>query len=229
MKTFILGDVHGAAKAIDQCFERSGFNINEDRLIFLGDVADGWPHVRESIDLLLRVKNLVSILGNHDLWLLNYVMYGQSPNIWLTQGGYATLKSYNNTKIPDHHLKFLKSMIPFFKENNMVFVHGGLVGHAPIEEQYKDDLMWDRSLVNSALTSQASRQCPKNGYGGYADIFVGHTTTTSFSFTPIRCCNVWMLDQGAGYEGKLSIMDLETKQFWQSDKVDTLYPGEHGR
>jgi len=41
--------------------------------------------------------------------------------------------------------------------------------------------------------------------------------------------NVWLLDQGGGYEGKLSILDIKTKEFWQSDKSDTLYPDHLGR
>ena len=34
-----------------------------------------------------------------------------------------------------------------------------------------------------------------------------------------------MIDTGAGWEGRLTIMDIETKQFWQSDLVTDLYPG----
>ena len=30
-------------------------------------------------------------------------------------------------------------------------------------------------------------------------------------------CNVWNLDTGAGYGYKLTIMDIDTKQYWQSD------------
>jgi serine/threonine protein phosphatase 1 len=40
---------------------------------------------------------------------------------------------------------------------------------------------------------------------------------------------VWYLDQGGGFEGKLSLMDIDTHEFWQSDKVVNLYPGFHGR
>jgi len=31
-----------------------------------------------------------------------------------------------------------------------------------------------------------------------------------------RFCNIWMIDTGAGYiDGRLTIMDVEIKQFWQ--------------
>jgi serine/threonine protein phosphatase 1 len=42
-------------------------------------------------------------------------------------------------------------------------------------------------------------------------------------------CNVWNIDTGAAFTGKLTIMDIDTRQFWQSDPVKNLYPGETGR
>lgn len=62
-----------------------------------------------------------------------------------------------------------------------------------------------------------------------SEIYIGHTSTDSFSDVPIRHRNVWKLDQGGGYEGKLSIIDVDTHEFWQSDKVSSLYPSHHGR
>ena len=46
MKTFAIGDIHGAYKAMMQCFERSKFDYKKDRLIVMGDVCDGYPDVR---------------------------------------------------------------------------------------------------------------------------------------------------------------------------------------
>ena len=52
MRTFAIGDIHGAYKALVQCFERSGFDYENDRLIVLGDVCDGYPEVKQCIDEL---------------------------------------------------------------------------------------------------------------------------------------------------------------------------------
>jgi len=35
MKTYAIGDIHGAYKAMMQCFERSKFNYEQDRLIVM--------------------------------------------------------------------------------------------------------------------------------------------------------------------------------------------------
>jgi len=38
-----------------------------------------------------------------------------------------------------------------------------------------------------------------------------------------------MMDTGAGWNGRLTIMNTDTKEYFQSDKVNDLYPNERGR
>jgi len=40
MRTLVGGDIHGACKALLQCFKRVGFDYERDRLIVLGDVRE---------------------------------------------------------------------------------------------------------------------------------------------------------------------------------------------
>ena len=64
----------------------------------------------------------------------------------------------------------------------------------------------------------------------FSEIYIGHTPTLHYDrFEPMNAINVWNLDTGAAFNGRLSIMDVETKNFWQSDVVQNLYPGETGR
>ena len=94
MRRMVLGDVHGAHKAMLQCFERSHFDRENDLLICLGDVADSWPEVPECFNELEKIKNMVYVMGNHDEWLLEWFKYGRTPHIWTSQGGQATLNAY---------------------------------------------------------------------------------------------------------------------------------------
>ena len=55
MRTLVCGDIHGAHRALLQCFEKSSFDYEKDKLICLGDVADGWSEVPECFDELLKV------------------------------------------------------------------------------------------------------------------------------------------------------------------------------
>ncbi|CEN32952.1 hypothetical protein CCAN12_280002 [Capnocytophaga canimorsus] len=39
----------------------------------------------------------------------------------------------------------------------------------------------------------------------------------------------WNVDTGCAFKGKITVMDIQTKQFWQSDPVWQCYPDEQGR
>jgi serine/threonine protein phosphatase 1 len=58
----------------------------------------------------------------------------------------------------------------------------------------------------------------------YEMIFVGHNpTVSSGSGTPIQCFNLINLDTGAGYMGYVTVMDVDTMQYWQSDSALAIY------
>ena len=107
MKTFAIGDIHGAYKAMMQCFERSKFDYKKDRLIVIGDVCDGYPEVRQCIDELLIIKHCDLIIGNHDMWALDWALKGDKPEIWTSQGGDRTMASYSGGPMPQAHIDFM--------------------------------------------------------------------------------------------------------------------------
>ncbi len=45
----------------------------------------------------------------------------------------------------------------------------------------------------------------------------------------MQAANIWNLDTGAGFKGKLTIMDVTTKEYFQSDLAQDLYKNEKGR
>ena len=84
-----MGDVHGGLKAMEQVLQRANYDPAGDKVIFLGDVADGWPQVPECFHDIIAMKNIVYVMGNHDSWLYYYLKDGSAPPRWLTQGGSA--------------------------------------------------------------------------------------------------------------------------------------------
>ena len=226
LRTLVLGDIHGAYKAFLQCLERCRFDPAGDRLIFLGDAVDGWSQSPESVEELMNIESLVYLLGNHDLWAIGWLLYDSKPWVWLEQGGRETIKAYDRPEWRERkadHLAFLaEARLYYIDEDNRLFVHGGIEPGLPLEKQKRELLIWDRSLFE--ITS---------GVPGFQEIYIGHTPTIGEDNTrPLNfgdSDNIWRLDTGAGWWGKLTIMDVETKQFWQSDPVTELYPGEQGR
>ena len=64
----------------------------------------------------------------------------------------------------------------------------------------------------------------------FEEIYIGHTPTTRInSLVPVNKANIWNLDTGAAFKGSLTVMDVDTKEFWQSDSLTSLYPDEIGR
>jgi serine/threonine protein phosphatase 1 len=64
----------------------------------------------------------------------------------------------------------------------------------------------------------------------FHEIYIGHTPTLNYQKeTPMNGSNVWNIDTGAAFTGKLTCLDIHTKRFWQSDTLQSLYPNESGR
>jgi len=222
-RTFVIGDIHGAYRALRQCLERSGFR-EDDHLICLGDVCDGWPETKECVDYFLSMKHLTYLLGNHDFWAYEWMMTGKVQSFWSDQGGDATMKSYTGG-VPSSHVIFFQKALPYYLVNNTLFVHAGIDPLQPLDQQDLDIFIWDRNLVHHALELYAKNV--KTKLTPFDEIYVGHTPIPLKH--PIESGGIWLMDTGAGWSGVLSIMDVNTKEAFVSDPVPELYPGVAGR
>jgi len=64
-------------------------------------------------------------MGNHEEMFNNYMM-GIDEGVFIYNGGYQTIKSYNH-KIPDEHIEFIKNKLKkFYVTENYFFIHGGI-------------------------------------------------------------------------------------------------------
>jgi serine/threonine protein phosphatase 1 len=222
--TFVIGDIHGAHTALKQCLKRANFDYENDTLISLGDVCDGWPETRECIDELLAIKNLIYILGNHDLWTLEWMKTGQADSLWIQQGGKATVDSYQKG-IPQPHLHFLEKAHLYFINDNKLFVHAGIIPTQSIKQQNEDTFLWDRTLAHTVLDFYNRGIYEKMTV--YDEVYLGHTPVSLLK--PINACDVWLMDTGAGWSGVLSMMEINSKETFISDPTPDLYPGIQGR
>jgi len=239
-RTLVFGDIHGGLKALVQLLDRIILSEN-DRLIFLGDYVDGWSESKQVIDFLIDLSQkheCIFIKGNHDAWCQEWLEKDIINDIWFLHGGKSTIESYQNIDLSERqkHLEFFNQMKDYFvDENNNLFIHAGFSSmHGPEKEHYQTNFSWDRTLWEMALTmdkriKKDSLLYPKRLLL-YNEIYIGHTPTLHYDVEiPMQGCNVWNIDTGAGFYGKLTCIDVETKEFWQSDVVQTFYPNEKGR
>lgn len=254
-----VGDIHGALKALKDALARCKYNNKKDQLIFLGDYVDGWHETAELIQYLIELRNSstippIFIKGNHDDWCEEWLFSGMSNKIWRQQGGQATIDSYVRTGllVKDSHREFFNTLRDYYiDDQNRGFVHGGFNSKLGLGyEDYVSDYHWDRDLWDLALISHGQFHDGElesiRRFEKHKEIYLGHTPTQNWRCKkhypeanivpigksidiPMNRCNVWNLDTGCGYSGKLTIMDINTKEYWQSKPVQELYPNKKGR
>lgn len=250
-----MGDIHGAYRALLQCLERSSFDYENDLLIQLGDVADGFDEVYECVEELIKIQNLIAIKGNHDEWFNQFCLTGYHEQHW-AQGGKGTVNSYlkvvnrkpnfiaskffgfnvniDPADVPDSHKSFFRNQELFHVDVfNNCFVHGGFNRYQSFFEQREETYYWDRSLfVDAVEFEQLRARMPDIAFEivtAFNKIYIGHTSTVIFKKDePVHAANVINLDTGAGWGGRLSMMEVGTDNIWQSDPVSELY-GYRGR
>ena len=243
MNTFVIGDIHGGLRALIQILERAQIS-NEDQLIFLGDYVDGWSESPELINYLIelsKTQKCIFIRGNHDQLFLDYLETGNEKideGMWFKHGGKATVLAYKNVsqEIIFKHILFLKSLHDYYiDDQNRLFIHAGFTNLSGVNYEYFPKMYyWDRTLWETALSfdekiNELSLYYPKR-FLNYKEIYIGHTPTTRInSLVPVNKANVWNVYTGAAFKGKLTMLNIETKDFWQSDFLSELYPNEKGR
>ncbi len=182
-------------------------------------------------NFMVKRNNKCYFTGN--CWFINHIKSGWAEEIWLSQGGANTLRSYGgvvidvptmhekvhvvarNVNVPVTHQEFFNKGQYYYTNRKMIFVHGGFKPNVDLKNTEKELLIWDRDLIEFAK---------KQPVPGYDKIFIGHTNTQTQGDNPlIKEClkpiwynNLCMMDTGAGGSGKLSILNINTHELWQS-------------
>lgn len=240
MRTLVVGDIHGGFRGLEQVLKRAKVTT-QDKMIFLGDYVDGWSESAQVIAFLIelsKTNKCIFTRGNHDLWCQLWLNKGASNPTWEMHGGKETISSYIKTGhvINKAHKQFFTELKKFYvDEQNRVFLHAGYTSKNGIgNEDDETTYYFDRSLWNKAMSVHKKvlknkKPLPRR-LRPHKEIYIGHTPTLNFDEEiPMNACNVWNIDTGAAFTGKLTVMDIDTKEFWQSDPLKDLYPDEKGR
>jgi serine/threonine protein phosphatase 1 len=145
-------------------------------IIFLGDFIDRGPESREIIQTLVEIESAsksllrpVFLKGNHEQMLLDFI---QDPakhgEFWIKNGGDKTLSSYGvfcqnkpNAKqliylrdelvsrMPDDHIKMLRSLKSSFVLGDYFFCHAGIRIGLALSQQTDEFLLWTRNQPNA--------------------------------------------------------------------------------
>ena len=239
-RTLVIGDIHGSLKALIQLLERAAIRP-DDELIFLGDYVDGWSDSANVVSYLIelsRQNSCIFLRGNHDDLTYRWLKTGELNDQWLQHGGQSSINAYRKftEEVKKKHIRFFEQMLNYYiDKENRLFVHAGFTNLKGPEAEYNDiPFYWDRTLWEMALSLDPGLKREDMHYPKrlqlFKEIFIGHTPVTRIGCSvPVNRANIWNMDTGAAFKGKLSMMDIATHEFFQSDPVWELYPDEDGR
>jgi serine/threonine protein phosphatase 1 len=210
-KIFTIGDIHGCISYLEDLFAKLKIDPEKDRIVFIGDYVDRGPDIKGVVEFILELKQtyqVICLIGNHERLLLDYYDYGHNKELWFANGGTSTVVSYGiettrkgkRIDIPEAHLKFFRSLLPYYETDDYIFVHGGLKPGVPLQDQELIDLVWIR---DDFIRSQ---------YDFGKKIIFGHTPRLSGPYIDNYKIGI---DTGAVYGGKLTCLELPEIKFYQ--------------
>lgn len=127
-RVIAIGDIHGCADEFEELIARLA-PTRADRIILLGDLINQGPD-SAGVIALARAYAHCSLLGNHELRLLNYRRTGNASH--LTKLDYETMQ-----QLSAKDWNYLVQMPLTHVESQLqtVFVHGGFLPDRPWQEQ----------------------------------------------------------------------------------------------
>ena len=233
---FVIGDIHSQFFKLKDVLYKSKFNYEEDLLITIGDLVDRGCEPINVIYELMKIKNNINIIGNHDQAFYEWMKYPYKQHLYrglymsdLTMTKWIALDEIEREKIQE----FIYNQKPYYiDENQNLFVHAGLDLKTEIKYNSIEKLTEDRSFFKGLLSAQNSTQKKIRTKEEFNNIFIGHTPTVcykqvkgrfkesntdkEFYDKPINIKNVWNIDTGAGFDQKLSMMNIDTLEIFQS-------------
>jgi serine/threonine protein phosphatase 1 len=209
MRNLILGDIHGQYNALIRVLEKADYDPDRDILYCVGDLTDRGPDSAKVLKFCIE-HQVLSIRGNHDMWFLDYLHRGHAPMIWLSQGGYETITSFQKESISHERVLDYYEAMPYYREIELeglsiAVFHGGITPGIPLKDQNPEVLTWDRYFW-------IFEKDPKLPYDRY---FLGHSALPGSAEK--NKYNVINLDTGAGYNQMLTAMDMVTLDTFETE------------
>ena len=123
-----LGDIHGMYSKLTDVLNRCNFS-SSDTLYCVGDLCDRGKENLKTLQFLMNLKNFYPVIGNHDIWLAEYLSYKMPENtfqIWAYHnGGMNTFLEFLDI-IDEEKLKiynWLKNIPYMIELDNKIIIH----------------------------------------------------------------------------------------------------------
>lgn len=123
MRYLVLSDIHANFTAFEAVVEAAA-SQHYDAVIFLGDVVGYGNRAEESVQLLMSLRPVVALMGNHDALMLGHSSAGEE--LRRVDGIVERVLKRHRADLSPASLKFISSFSPSFEGVTWQAVHGGL-------------------------------------------------------------------------------------------------------
>jgi bis(5'-nucleosyl)-tetraphosphatase (symmetrical) len=118
MSDYAIGDIQGCFEPLIRLLKQIQFNPDRDRLWLTGDLVNRGPDSLAVLRFIKSLPNVVTVLGNHDLYLLSCACRVASAN--------DDLKKILNAPDGEMLIDWLRNRPLLYTEDHWVLVHAGL-------------------------------------------------------------------------------------------------------
>jgi serine/threonine protein phosphatase 1 len=214
-----IGDIHGCHQEFSELLERLELT-KDDRLILVGDLINRGPDSCKVIDLA-RQYRAISLLGNHELRLLNY-----RKNRVAADDIDRDTDADTYRKLRAEDWAYLESMRLTYQDEELstVFVHGGFLPNEPWQRQPADIVTRIQSINKEG---RACKRADAPDAPAWADLWNGPPFVV-YGHTPRP--EVYRLKWSVGIDtaccmgGSLTAYILPEKRFVQVKARRRYYP-----
>jgi len=199
-RTIAIGDIHGCYDELIELLEKAELT-REDRVIAVGDLTVKGPKSREVLELFNQDSRFSSVIGNHDLALVNF-WKGEIQSLKTPQQ-----RTFDELAESQHLFEFLASLPPYLELDSHVIVHAGIRPGVSLSGQALGDLVELRTLGPDRTSREGTPW-----YELYNDekvVLFGHWPAP----TPRIGRRTIGLDTGCVYGHQLTAYIVEDKQF----------------
>lgn len=148
----VFGDIHGCFDEFKELYDKvvleNKVDFEKTALVFVGDLIDKGPKVKEIWEFFENHKNAFTVLGNHEFKLMRYL---RGHNIIINHGLDVTIKQLGLEDINCSYaqkLLFELESVPYvikLSEDDFI-IHAGLNTHNSIYSQNRQNLLYTRTF-----------------------------------------------------------------------------------
>ncbi len=219
-RRFVIGDIHGCGRTLRALLDDVIRLQPVDQLYLLGDYIDRGPRSAETLDTIMGLIEkgfkVNALRGNHEEMLLDSKNSAFDRDLWLMNGGHATLDSFGADcpdMIPPRYLRFLEKLRYYIILDDFILVHACL--NFDTQDPFADRkaMLWSRNCtVDEARTGNRRLIC-------------GHTPVhREIVEESLRSSRI-LLDNGCVFRGfpglgALAALELDSMTLYFQENID---------